>query len=154
MERIPKMSVKFSKQIKRVVVNTKNAPKAIGPYNQAILIDRTLYISGQLGLDPDTMEIVEGGVEEETIQALKNLHMILRRAHSDFSDVIKTTILLKDMRDFKLVNDIYSQCFVENLPARMAFEVDFYFIFIRRKLDTNAMKLLINHPGNCRFKVF
>ena len=66
------------------------------------MVDRTLYISGQLGLNPHTMEIVEGGVEEETIQALKNMHMILRRAQSDFSDVIKTTILLKDMKDFQV----------------------------------------------------
>ena len=90
---------------------------------QAVLIDRTLYISGQLGMDPNTMEIVEGGVVEEAIQALKNMHMILKRAQSDFTDVVKTTILLKSIKDFQAVNEIYSQCFTTDMPARAAFEV-------------------------------
>ena len=91
-----------------------------------------MYISGQLGLDPETMEIVEGGIEEETIQALKNLHMILKRAQSEFSDVIKTTILLKDMNDFQVVNEIYAQCFTSNLPARAAFQVYFHLNYFQR----------------------
>jgi len=115
-------SVKPSK-VKRVIINTKNAPQAIGPYNQAVLVDRTLYISGQLGMDPDTMELVDGGVKDQAIQALKNMHMILSRAKSSFSDVIKTTILLKDIKDFQTVNEIYAQCFSDNLPARAAFQV-------------------------------
>ena len=87
------------------------------------MIDRTLYISGQLGLDPDTMQIVPGGVVEEAIQALKNMHMILKRAQSDFTDVVKTTILLKNIKDFQAVNEVYSQCFTTDMPARAAFEV-------------------------------
>jgi len=110
-------------RVKRVIINTKHAPQAIGPYNQAVLVDRTLYISGQLGMDPKTMDFVEGGVEEQAIQALKNMYMILTRAQSSFSDVIKTTILLKDMKDFQTVNEIYAQCFKDNLPARAAFQV-------------------------------
>ena len=90
------------------------------------MVDRTLYISGQLGLDPDTMDFVDGGVKEQAIQALKNMHMILTRAKSSFSDVVKTTILLKDMKDFQTVNEIYAQCFTDNLPARAAFQVQFF----------------------------
>ena len=74
-------------------------------------------------MDPNTMEIVEGGVVEEAIQALKNMHMILKRAQSDFTDVVKTTILLKSIKDFQAVNEIYSQCFTTDMPARAAFEV-------------------------------
>ena len=74
-------------------------------------------------MDPNTMQIVEGGVVEEAIQALKNMHMILKRAKSDFTDVIKTTILLKSIKDFQAVNEIYSQCFTTDMPARAAFEV-------------------------------
>lgn len=107
----------------RTIIKTKYAPKAIGPYNQAILVDKTLYVSGQLGLDPVTMKMVPGGVEEEAIQALNNMYMILRRANADFGDVIKTTVLLKDMNDFELVNKIYEQCFKDHQPARMAFQV-------------------------------
>ena len=69
----------------------------------------------------------DGGVKEQAIQALKNMHMILRRAQSSFSDIVKTTILLKDMKDFQTVNEIYAQCFTDNLPARAAFQVQFFF---------------------------
>lgn len=120
----------MSKKVKhkRHCINTRHAPQAIGPYNQAVLIDGTLYISGQLGIDPGTMELVEGGVEEEAIQALKNMYHILKRANCEFSDVVKTTILLKDMNDFQTVNAVYEQCFknplgFNELPARMAFQV-------------------------------
>ena len=74
------------------------------------------------------MQIVEGGVVEEAIQALKNMHMILKRAKSDFTDVIKTTILLKSIKDFQAVNEIYSQCFTTDMPARAAFEVSNYWV--------------------------
>jgi len=110
-------------KVRRQIINTKNSPQAIGPYNQAILVNNTLYISGQLGMNPHTMELVQGGVEEQAIQALKNMHHILKKANGDFSDVVKTTILMKDMNDFQAVNKIYGKYFTNNLPARMAFQV-------------------------------
>jgi len=111
-----------SNSLCRRIVNTNSAPQAIGPYNQAVQVDRTLYVSGQLGLDTD-LNLVKGGVELEAEQALKNIGHILTAAGGSFRDVIKTTILLRDISNFSLVNSIYSQFFKDHEPARAAFQV-------------------------------
>ena len=82
------------------VINSKNAPAAIGPYSQAILVDKTLYASGQLGIDPQTGDFVAGGVKEQTEQVFRNIRAILTEAGFEMSDVVKTTCFLADMGDF------------------------------------------------------
>ncbi|HNK63467.1 MAG TPA: RidA family protein [Anaerolineales bacterium] len=100
------------------VIHTDKAPKAIGPYSQAIRTDGMIYTAGQLGLDPATMELVAGGVEEQTRQALTNLSNVLEAAGSNMVHVVKTTVFLKDMGDFAKMNAIYTEYFNENPPAR------------------------------------
>jgi len=106
----------------RKIINCSDAPSAIGPYNQAILVDKTLYISGQLGMSRN-MNLVPGGIENETRKALENIGHILRAAGGSYKDVIKTTILLRDINNFSLVNSIYSEFFKDHEPARAAFQV-------------------------------
>ncbi|MBE7435132.1 MAG: RidA family protein [Anaerolineales bacterium] len=100
------------------VVFTEKAPKAIGPYSQAIHIGNLVYTAGQVGLDPATMELVPGGIEEQTRQTLKNLTNVLATAGVSTSNVVKTTVFLKDMNDFAKMNAIYAEVFGENPPAR------------------------------------
>lgn len=105
------------------VYSTNNAPEAIGPYSQAVEVGDLIFISGQIPLDPDTMEIVSDNVEEQTHQVMKNLEAILREANLDFTHVAKMTILLDSMEDFAKVNEIYASYLQEPYPARAAFEV-------------------------------
>jgi len=112
----------ISKGLCRKMVNTNSAPQAIGPYNQGVLIDRTLYISGQLGLDT-SLNLVDGGIEKQTEQALINLGHILKAAGGSYKDVIKTTILLTDINNFSIVNSVYGNFFQNHEPARAAFQV-------------------------------
>jgi len=107
----------------RKIVKTAAAPSAIGPYNQAIIAGDTMYISGQLGMDPKTMELVAPDVESQTKQALSNMGEILKCAGLTFGNVVKTTVLLKDINDFVKVNDIYKTFFTTSFPARAAYQV-------------------------------
>lgn len=108
--------------MKKVVV-AKNAPKAIGPYSAAIETDLYIYTSGQLGIDPTTGELVSDGIENETHQAIKNLSEVLQAAGSSLDLIVKTTVFLKDINQFQLMNSIYAQYFQEEPPARSAFQV-------------------------------
>ena len=106
------------------IIKTSKAPAPIGPYNQAIIVDNTLYASGQIALDPKTMELVNQNVDAETNQVMKNLSEILNAADMDFTNVVKTTIFLDDMRDFTAVNEIYGSYFDHNVaPARETVQV-------------------------------
>lgn len=105
------------------IIFTEKAPKAIGPYSQAVLSGNTLYTSGQIALHPETGELVQGTVEIETKQVMANLSAVLAAADMDFSNVVKTTIFLKNMDDFATVNAIYGQFFEVNPPARETVEV-------------------------------
>ena len=109
--------------MKKQVIATDKAPKAIGPYSAAMKIDELIYTSGQLGIDPATNEIVDGGVEAETRQALLNMQAILNAANSKLDLVVKTTVFLRDINDFGKMNVIYGEFFKENPPARSAFQV-------------------------------
>ena len=93
--------------MKKIIINTENAPAPIGPYNQAIKIGNMLYISGQVAIDPLNNNLVESSIEDETHQVMKNLSAILDEAQMDFTNVVKTTIFLSDMSYFKEVNKIY-----------------------------------------------
>jgi len=100
------------------IVATDKAPKAIGPYSQAICTDHVVYTAGQIGLDPATMEIVEGGVEAQTRQVLTNLKQVLEAADSGLNYIVKTTVFLQSMDDFAAMNGVYAEFFPENPPAR------------------------------------
>lgn len=105
------------------VISTKGAPAAIGPYSQAIRIDRLLFLSGQIPLDPETGEIVPGDVTAQAEQVMKNLAAVLAAAGADFKHVVKTTIFLADMGKFAEVNAVYAKHFPEPFPARSTVEV-------------------------------
>ncbi|XP_039767753.1 2-iminobutanoate/2-iminopropanoate deaminase isoform X3 [Ornithorhynchus anatinus] len=107
----------MSSLIKKVI-STAKAPGAIGPYSQAVLVDKTMYISGQIGMDPANGQLVPGGVVEEAKQALSNMGEILKAADCDFSNVVKTTVLLADINDFNAVNEIYKQCFERTVSGK------------------------------------
>ena len=101
------------------IITTNNAPAPIGPYNQAILVNDTLYLSGQIGLDPRLMKMVEGDVKKETEQVMENLKNVLEAAEMTFNHVIKSSIFLSDMEDFGEVNEVYGSYFLnETAPAR------------------------------------
>lgn len=104
------------------VISSPNAPKAVGPYSQAIESNGTLYISGQLPINPETGKMPET-IEEQTAQSLKNLGAILEEAGYSFADVAKTTVLLDNIADFAAMNGVYAQTFTEKMPARACFEV-------------------------------
>ncbi len=104
-------------------VHTDGAPAALGPYSQAIVAGGFVYTAGQIPLDPDSGELVEGGVEVQAERVLENLGAILAAAGSSFSKVVKTTVFLSDMDDYAAVNEVYARHFREPYPARSAVEV-------------------------------
>ena len=99
-------------------VETANAPAAIGPYSQAIIVNGMLYTAGQIPLDPASMEIVTGGIAEQTEQVMKNLAAILAEAGTSLQNVVKTTVFLQDMGEFTAMNNIYEKHFGSHKPAR------------------------------------
>jgi len=105
------------------LIFTSNAPGAVGPYSQAIKFRDLLFVSGNIPLNPVTGEIVAGGVEEQAEQVLKNLRAVVEASGSDLGKVVKTTVFLKSMNDFAVVNRIYEQAFGNHKPARSAVEV-------------------------------
>ena len=111
--------------MKQVIVSP-NAPKAIGPYSQAILVEnanKIIFLSGQIALDPATGQLVNGGIEAETKQTLKNIDAILKEIGATFENVVKSTIFLTDINDFTAVNQIYGSMFRQSPPARSTVEV-------------------------------
>jgi 2-iminobutanoate/2-iminopropanoate deaminase len=125
--------------MKRIIASTK-APQAIGPYSQAVEVNGTLYISGQVPLVPETMKVVEGGIKEQTLQVMKNIEAILTEAGYTFSDVVKSTCLLSDMTNFKAMNEVYGACYTENPPARAAFAVKELPLGVLVEIETIAVK--------------
>jgi 2-iminobutanoate/2-iminopropanoate deaminase len=107
----------------KVVLTTDQAPKAIGPYSAGIRFGNFVYTSGQLGMEPETGNFVEGGIEAQTRQALLNLKAVLAAAGAELTDVVKTTVFLQDMGEFAKMNAVYSEFFTENPPARSAVQV-------------------------------
>ncbi len=107
----------------KTVVHTDEAPKAIGPYSQAIVANGMVFCAGQTPIDPATGNLVEGGIEAQTHQALKNIGVVLHAAGSDYSKVVKTTVFLKNMNDFATMNGIYATYFTGTPPARSTVEV-------------------------------
>jgi hypothetical protein len=108
--------------MKKVILSSK-APAPIGPYSQAIEANGTLYVSGQIPLDPATGEVVAGGIEPQAKQVMQSLQAILQEAGYSFDQVVKTTILLDDLANFAKVNEIYGSYFGEGAPARETYQV-------------------------------
>jgi 2-iminobutanoate/2-iminopropanoate deaminase len=105
------------------VIETTNAPAAVGPYSMAVKTGNFIFLSGQVGLDPETKKLVEGGVEAQARQIFKNIKAVLAEAGATLQNVVKTTVFLKDMADFKRVNEVYAQHFEPPFPARSAVAV-------------------------------
>ena len=105
------------------VISTTKAPAAIGPYSQAIEVNGFVYASGQIPIDPETGQFVEGGIKEQTRQSLTNAQNILKEAGTDLSHVVKTTVFLSDIANFAPMNEVYAEFFTEPYPARSAVAV-------------------------------
>jgi 2-iminobutanoate/2-iminopropanoate deaminase len=105
------------------IISTENAPKAIGPYSAGIRSGQFIFTAGQLGIDPQTGELVSGGIEAETRQALTNLKHVLEAGGVSLAEVVKTTVFLGDINDFSRMNAVYAEFFTQNPPARSAVQV-------------------------------
>ncbi len=122
------------------IISTNKAPGAIGPYSQAVEVNGTLYISGQVPVNPATGTVVEGGITEQTEQVMKNIGAILEEAGYTFADVVKSTCLLSDMANFKAMNEVYGSYYKENPPARAAFAVKELPLGVMVEIETVAVK--------------
>ena len=124
----------------KIVIRTHNAPAPIGPYNQAVLAGDTLYISGQICMDPGTNELKNKDVKEETHQVMQNLKAILVAANTGFNNVVKTTIFLTDMNQFATVNEVYNSYFDGDYPARETVQVGALPKFVNVEISMIAIK--------------
>ena len=122
------------------IITTPNAPAAIGPYSQAVEINNTLYISGQIPIDPQTGNVVESNIVAQTEQVMKNIGAILKEAGYTYADVVKSTCLLSDMANFKAMNEVYAKYFAVEAPARAAFAVKDLPLGVLIEIETIAAK--------------
>ena len=122
------------------IIHTENAPKAVGPYSQAVEANGMLFISGQIPMDPSTGKIVEGGIVEQTRQVMENIGAILKEAGYHYNDVIKSTCLLDNMDNFGDMNKVYADYYPENPPARAAFGVVKLPLGVMIEIETIAVK--------------
>lgn len=116
-------NVNQQSKLEKVVIQSPDAPAAIGPYSQAIQVGNTLYCSGQIAIDPATGQLVNETIEAETEQVLKNLGAVLKAAGMDYSDVVRATVYMSDMANYGRINSIYAKYFTEKPPARAAVQV-------------------------------
>ncbi|MFT5123527.1 MAG: 2-iminobutanoate/2-iminopropanoate deaminase [Kiritimatiellia bacterium] len=122
------------------IISTDDAPQAIGPYSQAVEAGNTVYLSGQIPIDPATGKVVEGGIAEQTEQVMKNIGAVLAAAGCSYADVVKSTCLLADMADFPVFNTIYGACYPEEPPARATFAVKGLPLGVLVEVDAIAVK--------------
>ena len=125
--------------MKRIIHTTK-APAAVGPYSQAIEVSGSLYVSGQVPLDPETGTVVSGGIKQQTRQVMENIGAILDEAGFTFREVVKSTCLLSDMSDFKAMNEVYAEYYPEAQPARAAFAVKELPLDVLVEIETIAVR--------------
>jgi len=124
----------------KTIITTSNAPAPIGPYNQAILSGNTLYISGQVCINPATGDLKNKDIQEETHQVMHNLKAILQHAGMDFSNVVKTSIFITDMHQFGAVNEVYGKYFESSFPARETVQVSALPKFVNVEISMIASK--------------
>jgi 2-iminobutanoate/2-iminopropanoate deaminase len=122
------------------IISTLKAPAAIGPYSQAVEINGTLYVSGQIPINPETGKLVEGDITMQTEQVFRNISAILESAGYTFSDVVKSTCLLSDISNFKAMNEVYGRYYTANQPARAAFAARDLPLGALIEIDTIAVK--------------
>lgn len=122
------------------IISTNKAPDAVGPYSQAVEANGTLYISGQIPVDPATGKIVEGGITEQTAQVMKNIEAVLKSAGFTFSNVVKSTCLLTDMANFSDMNKVYGSYYPSEQPARAAYSVKGLPLGAMVEIETIAVK--------------
>ncbi len=122
------------------IINTSKAPAALGPYSQAVEANGTLYISGQVPVDPETGKVVEGSISEQTEQVMKNIGAILKEAGYTYENVVKSTCLLSDMNNFAAMNEVYGKYYPDNPPARAAFGVVKLPLGVMIEIETIAVK--------------
>jgi 2-iminobutanoate/2-iminopropanoate deaminase len=122
------------------IISTKNAPAAIGPYSQAVEANGTLYISGQIPINPETGKLAEGDITAQTEQVFRNISAILKEAGYQFSDVVKSTCLLASISDFKAMNEVYAKYYTERQPARAAYAVKDLPLGALIEIETIAVK--------------
>ena len=132
----------YSQNNMKKIINTANAPAPVGPYSQAILVDGTLYVSGQVALDPFKKKLVVGTIEEETEKVMQNIDAILKEVNFTFENIIKTTIFITDMKNFDKVNKTYGKFFNKSTaPARETVEVSALPVGARVEISIIAKKL-------------
>ena len=122
------------------IIHTSKAPAAVGPYSQAIEVSGSLYVSGQVPLDPETGTVVSGGINQQTRQVMENIGAILDEAGFTFREVVKSTCLLSDMSDFKAMNEVYAEYYPEAQPARAAFAVKELPLDVLVEIETIAVR--------------
>lgn len=104
------------------IISTDRAPKAIGPYSQAVVVNGMAFLSGQIPIDPETNKLIEGDVVAQTVRVLENMKIVLEACESSLAQVVKTTVFVKDLGEFAIINEVYSRYFPENPPARSTVE--------------------------------
>lgn len=126
--------------MEKQIINTSGAPAPIGPYNQAMRVGDFLFVSGQIPMDAATGELVQSGIREETQKVMENLEAILKQAGMDFSNVVKSSIFLTDMKQFAEMNEVYGKYFAENAPARECVQVAALPRFVNVEISVIAAK--------------
>lgn len=126
--------------MEKIIIKTENAPAPIGPYNQAILVGDTLYISGQICINPETGELKNRDIQDETHQVMHNLKAILREAEMNFNQVVKTSIFITDMNQFSQINEVYGKYFEGDFPARETVQVSALPKFVNVEISMIASK--------------
>lgn len=122
------------------VISTLKAPKAIGPYSQAIMSENTLYCSGQIAINPKNGKLVLENITKETTQVMKNISEVLKSVKMDFSNVVKCSIFMKDMEQYSKINNVYAKYFTNNPPAREAVQVSVLPLNVNVEISVIAMK--------------
>jgi len=132
----------------KTVINSEKAPKAIGPYSQAIEVNGMLFVSGQIPINVETGKIVDGGIKEQTEQVLKNIGYILEQAGYSYKDVVKSTCLLDNMDNFAAMNEVYAKYYSETPPARAAYGVVKLPLGAMIEIETIAVKNILSSYTN------
>ena len=122
------------------VISTPNAPAAIGPYSQAIEVGNMVFLSGQIPVNPATGDVVEGGIKEQTTQVFENIKAVLAEAGLTLDNVVKTTVLLADIADFKAVNEVYAEYFTGDKPARACYQAAALPLGVKVEIEAIAVK--------------
>ncbi len=125
--------------LERTVIATDKAPAAVGPYSQAIRVGELVFTAGQIALDPATGKVIEGDVQAQTRRVLQNLQAVLEAAGTSLANVVKTTVFLRDMADFKAMNAIYTEFFPQNPPARSAVQAAALPLYVAVEIEAIAL---------------